>query len=137
LLTGLFKPTIAMLTNYNFIFYLFIFWDEKVFISWWSLYSLLTDWNLKLISVPIIHTHTHTHTHFLLSKCIVIVLGAQEYSDQVHFSAGICVVSSCHRVETGSGAYPASYPTSTWNSFPWCEADHTPLLSSEVKNAWS
>jgi hypothetical protein len=25
LLTGLFKPTIAMLTNYNFIFYLFIF----------------------------------------------------------------------------------------------------------------
>jgi hypothetical protein len=45
-----------------------------------------------------------------------------------------------HRVQTGSGAHPASYPMGTRGSFPeekrpGREADHSPLSSAEVKNA--
>jgi hypothetical protein len=42
-----------------------------------------------------------------------------------------------HRVQTGSGAHPASYPLVTRGSFPGGEADHSPPSSVEVKNAWS
>jgi hypothetical protein len=49
---------------------------------------------------------------------------------------------SIHRVETGSGPHPASYPMRTRGSFPGGkaaggEADHSPPSSAEVKNAWS
>jgi hypothetical protein len=44
-----------------------------------------------------------------------------------------------HRVQTGSGAHPASYPMGTRNSFlrvkrPGRETDHSPPSSAEVKN---
>jgi hypothetical protein len=47
-----------------------------------------------------------------------------------------------HRVQTGSGAHPASCSMGTWDSFPGvkqvrCEADHSPPPSAEVKNAWN
>jgi hypothetical protein len=47
-----------------------------------------------------------------------------------------------HRVQIGSGAHPASYPTGTGSSFPGiklpgCEDDSSPPSSAEVKNAWS
>jgi hypothetical protein len=47
-----------------------------------------------------------------------------------------------HRVQTGSGAYPASYSMGNRNSFlgvkrPGREADHSPPSSAEVKNALS
>jgi hypothetical protein len=47
-----------------------------------------------------------------------------------------------HRVQTGSGTHPASYPMGNRGSFPgverpWREADHSPPPSAEVKNAWS
>jgi len=47
--------------------------------------------------------------------------------------------SSCHRVQTGSGAHSASYPMGTGDSYsgakrPGCEADHSPPSSNEVKN---
>jgi hypothetical protein len=43
-----------------------------------------------------------------------------------------------HRVQTGSGAHPASYPMGTRGSFPGVklpehEADHSPPSSAEVK----
>jgi len=46
-----------------------------------------------------------------------------------------------HRVETGSGTYPASYPMGTRGSFPGVkaaerEADHSPPSSTKVKNTW-
>jgi len=41
-----------------------------------------------------------------------------------------------HRVQTGSGAYPAPYPMGTRGSFPGREADHSPPCGAEVKNAW-
>jgi hypothetical protein len=46
-----------------------------------------------------------------------------------------------HRIRTGSGAHPASYPMDTRGSFPelkWPgrEGDHSPPSSAEVKNAW-
>jgi hypothetical protein len=46
------------------------------------------------------------------------------------------------RVQTGSGAPPASYPVGTWGSFPGVkrpgrETDHSPPSNAEVKNAWS
>jgi hypothetical protein len=47
-----------------------------------------------------------------------------------------------HRVQSGSGAHPASYPMGTRGSFPGVkppgrEADHSPPSSAGVKNAWS
>jgi hypothetical protein len=47
-----------------------------------------------------------------------------------------------HRVQTGSGPHPASYPTSTGDYFPGVkrpgrEAEHSPPSSAEVKNEWS
>jgi hypothetical protein len=46
-----------------------------------------------------------------------------------------------HRVQTGSGAHPTSYPMgigapSLGVKRPDSEADHSPLSSGEVKNAW-
>jgi hypothetical protein len=44
-----------------------------------------------------------------------------------------------HSVQTGSGAQPASYLNGTRVSFHGTvrEADHSPICSSEVTNAWS
>jgi hypothetical protein len=55
------------------------------------------------------------------------------------FQAGAKVFHFVHNVETGSEAYPASYPMGTSSSFqvvrqPWREADHSPTSSAEVKN---
>jgi hypothetical protein len=46
-----------------------------------------------------------------------------------------------HRVQTGSGAHPASYPVGTRGSYPEIkrlgrEADHSVPSSAEVKNSW-
>jgi len=46
-----------------------------------------------------------------------------------------------HRVQTGSGAHSAAYPTGTEGSFPGGkavgrEADHSAPSSAEVKNEW-
>jgi hypothetical protein len=53
-------------------------------------------------------------------------------------SAGAGNFSLHHRIPTGSGAHPASYPIGTRGSFsvvkrPWREADHSTLSSAEVK----
>jgi hypothetical protein len=45
-----------------------------------------------------------------------------------------------HRVQTGSGAHPVSYPMGTVGSFPGVkragrEADHSPPYSADVNNA--
>jgi hypothetical protein len=58
------------------------------------------------------------------------------------FPAGAGNFSLHHRVQNGSGAYPASYPMGTSGSFlqvkwPGREADHSPTSSAEVTNAWS
>jgi hypothetical protein len=53
------------------------------------------------------------------------------------FPAGAGNFSSHHRVQNGSGAYPASYPMGTRGSFLGVkrqgrEADHSPPSSAEV-----
>jgi hypothetical protein len=68
--------------------------------------------------------------------------GLDDRGSKVRFPAGAGNFSFHHRVQNGSGAYPATYPMGTRGSFPgvkqpWCEADHSPLSSAEVKNAWS
>jgi hypothetical protein len=47
-----------------------------------------------------------------------------------------------HRVQSGSGAHPASYPTGTRGSFlggkaAGREAHHSPPSSAEVKSVWT
>jgi hypothetical protein len=42
-----------------------------------------------------------------------------------------------HRIQTGSGAHPASYPIDTWCPFPGRESDHSLPSSAEDKNAWN
>jgi hypothetical protein len=62
----------------------------------------------------------------------------------VRVPAGTGNFSLHHRVHTGSGAHPASYPMGNRGSFPGegvkrleHEADHSPPSSSKVKNEWS
>jgi hypothetical protein len=60
----------------------------------------------------------------------------------VRVPAGAGNFSLHHRLQTGSGAHPTSYPTDTRISFSgvkWSgrEAYHSSLPSAEVKNAWS
>jgi hypothetical protein len=40
-----------------------------------------------------------------------------------------------HRVETGSGPQPSSFPMGTRAKWPWREGDRSPLSNVEVKNA--
>jgi hypothetical protein len=73
---------------------------------------------------------------------------AQRYSaglrvgwEGVRFSVGAGNFSR-YRIQTGSGAHPASYPMGAEGSFPEvkrprCEADHSPQSSAEVMNVWS
>jgi hypothetical protein len=60
----------------------------------------------------------------------------------VRVPAGAGNFSLHHRVQTDSGAHPASYPTVTGGSFSrgkaaGRETDHSPPSGAEVKNAWS
>jgi hypothetical protein len=62
----------------------------------------------------------------------------------VQFPAGEMVdfFSPHHRIQTGSGAHPASYSVGTGCSSAGVkrlgrEADNSPSSSAEVKNAWS
>jgi hypothetical protein len=41
-----------------------------------------------------------------------------------------------HRVQTGSGALPASYPMGTEGKAAGLEADRSPPSCADVKNAW-
>jgi hypothetical protein len=52
------------------------------------------------------------------------------------------IYSLRHRVQTGSGAHPVSYPMDTGGlsprvKWPGREADSLPPSSAKVKNAWS
>jgi hypothetical protein len=47
------------------------------------------------------------------------------------------IFSIRHRIQTGSGAEPASYTAGTEGSFPEGEANHSPPSNAEVNNAWS
>jgi hypothetical protein len=73
---------------------------------------------------------------------IVTVYSLADRGSGVRFPAGAVNFSLLHRVQTGSGAYPSSYPMGTRVSFsgvkrPEREIDHSPPSSAEVKNAWS
>jgi hypothetical protein len=68
------------------------------------------------------------------SKFKVEVLG-------VRVSAGAGNFSLHHRVQTGSGIHPPSYPMGTRGSFPgvkrpWRESLHSPPCSADVTKAW-
>jgi hypothetical protein len=61
---------------------------------------------------------------------------------RVRFPAGVGNFSLHHRIQTGSGAHPASYSKGTGDlslgvKRPGREADHSPPSSAEVKNAWN
>jgi hypothetical protein len=64
--------------------------------------------------------------------------GPDDSSSRVRFPAVAGIFSLYHRVQNGSGAHRASYPTGKRGSFPRVrrperEADHSPPSSTEVK----
>jgi hypothetical protein len=68
--------------------------------------------------------------------------GLDDRGSGVRFSAGAGNFSHHHRVQNGSGAYPASYSRATGAlslgvKRPERKADHSPPSSAEVKNAWN
>jgi hypothetical protein len=94
--------------------------------------------------------------HFILLDFITLIFGsvfmssgariAQWHSaglravwSVVWVSVGAGNVSPHHRVQTGCGAHRASYTIDMIAGVqrPGCEADHSPLSSAKIKNAWS
>jgi hypothetical protein len=74
------------------------------------------------------------------SVSIATGYGLDDRGSGVRFLAETGNFSLFNRVQTGSGAHPASYPMGTGGSFLWVkrpgrEADHSPPCSAEVKNA--
>jgi hypothetical protein len=68
--------------------------------------------------------------------------GLDNWGSRFQFPAGVGNFSLHHRVQTCSGAHPASYLMGTGGSFTGDKAagredDNSPLPSAEVKNAWS
>jgi hypothetical protein len=91
-----------------------------------------------------------THIMYREKKKITLTdLFAQRYSAglRAEWSGGRLVVetgnfSLHHRVQTGSGAHPDSYPIGTRGSFPggkavWSWSWPLTSISAEVKNEWS
>jgi hypothetical protein len=73
---------------------------------------------------------------------IALGYGLDNRGSRVRFPAGAGNFSLHHRIQNGSGAYPASYQwvpgaLSLGIKRPGREADHSPPSSAEVKNAWS
>jgi hypothetical protein len=85
---------------------------------------------------------------FTAAYILHVVRYSNQYNDYttdwtagVRFPSGPGTVRR-HRVQTGSGAHPASYQMSTGDIFlgvkrPWIEAEQSPPSSAETKYAWS
>jgi len=81
--------------------------------------------------------------------CFIIVLPSTPWAgitqsvvgygldDWCSIPSGAEKCSPHHRVQTGSGSYPASYTIRTGDSFPGGEADRSPPSKADFKNAWS
>jgi hypothetical protein len=74
------------------------------------------------------------------SVSIVSGYGLEDRAIEVRSPAGAKDFSCSFRVQTGSGAHPASYTMGTGGPFPGAkarpgrDADHSPLSSAEVEN---
>jgi hypothetical protein len=88
------------------------------------------------------HAAALTHPQYVfIAWCLIkqqIQYGLDDRGSRVRFLARDGNFSLHHRVQTGSGAHPASYPMGNRSSFPgdkWLgrEADHSPPSSAEVK----
>jgi hypothetical protein len=77
---------------------------------------------------------------FLISSAgISLSYGLDDRGSRVRFpGGGARNFSLYHRVENGSVAHPASYPTASSLGVkrPGREADHSPQTSAEVKDEW-
>jgi hypothetical protein len=87
-----------------------------------------------LLYIKIPQFGEHINPTFHIRVCI--------NGDGVPVPVGARNFSPHHRVQTGSGTHPASYPMGIRGSFfgmkrPGREADRSPPSSAEVKNAWS
>jgi hypothetical protein len=68
--------------------------------------------------------------------------GPEDRGSRFRFPAGARNFSFHHRVQTGSGTHPVSYPKGNRGYFPEVkrperEADRSPQSSAAVKNVWS
>jgi hypothetical protein len=100
---------------------------------------VLTAWCLVKAQGQLYRLHLLDTSSGYLSG---IALGYELDDRGVRVLAGAGNFSLHHRVQTGSGAHPPSYPMGTMGSFPGIKrqgrvADHSPPSSAEVKNAWS
>jgi hypothetical protein len=100
-------------------------------LSWWGIQLLGQSSGIFCTSIfP--HSLLRNNFHY----------GLDDRSSTVWFPAWAGNFSLHHRIQTGSGVHPASYPMSTRGfslgvKRPKREADHSPPSSAEVKNAWS
>jgi len=77
-----------------------------------------------------------------MSPQVFVTLCNQSTTTRVRFLAGAGKFSLHNRIQTGSSVHLTSYPKSTMNfslriKRPGLEANHSPPLIFEFKNAWS
>jgi hypothetical protein len=104
--------------------------------------------NVWIVLLIFCHVMITAHNFLCISLPDGILSLSSEWLSSVHRAWGLhyeaFVVPTngpCHRVQTGSGAHPASYPMVTRGSSvgverPGREADHSPPSSAKV-NAWN
>jgi hypothetical protein len=73
-------------------------------------------------SFPIQLCHNHRTIRRDSSVGIALGYGLNDRDSRVRFPAGARNFSLHHRVQNGSGAHPASYPTGAGDSFPGSKA---------------
>jgi hypothetical protein len=105
-----------------------------------TFYSAFKMSNISNISKYVLSSHTHTKLSSVMDSSVGVATGygLDDRIIGVHFPAGDWNFSLRHRVQTGSGAHPVSYPMDTGALYlgvkrPGTEADHSLPSSVEVK----
>jgi uncharacterized membrane protein YgcG len=103
------------------VYFKLIFWKEWKIKKYSDMWGVIVLPELTMNSVIIMNNFMCCCYSFVLRKLravgIALGYGLDDWGCRVRFPAGAGNFSLHHRVKTGSGAHPASYPTGTGGSY--------------------
>jgi hypothetical protein len=94
-------------------------------------------WTASPAATGLEHMWSNSYSGMGRSSSVSIVTRLRVNDRSQIRGRGNGIFSLCHRIQTGSGAHPASYPMSTGVKRPGRDSDHSLLSRAEVKNGWS
>jgi hypothetical protein len=116
--------------------------NSEVSLKHFCFHSVCFNFKYTLYDFYINSTYAYLYLSRHSSVGIATAYGVDDWMIGIRFSAGAGNFTLRHRVQTGSGAHPASYPMDT-GLFPWGLSGrgvkltiHLNLMSMS-KNAWS